>query len=154
MNLSCNCETSIKRLRSDRCGEYYDPNYFQSTGIIHEVIAPYTPQQNSVAERKTRTLTEMVNAMLSKSGLSEVFWGEAMLTSCYILNRVPNKRNSITPYDLWNKRKPNLSYFRVWRCRTILRVSEPKKRKLEERGIECIFIGYAKHSKAHRFMVI
>ena len=116
--------------------------------------APYTTQQNGVAERKNRTLTEMVNAMLSKSGFSEGFWGEAMLTSCYILNRVPNKRNSITPYELWNKRKPNLSHFRVWGCRAIVRVPEPKKRKLGERGIECIFIGYAEHSKAYRFLVI
>ena len=107
------CEIFIKRLRSDRGGEYYDPSYFQSTGIIHEVTAPYTPQQNGVAERKNRTLTEMINAMLSKSGLSEGFWGEAMLTACYILNRVPNKRNSTTPYELWNKKRPNLSYFRV-----------------------------------------
>ena len=54
------CETFIKRLRSDRGGEYYDPNFYQSTSIIHEVTAPYTPQQNGVAERKNRTLTEMV----------------------------------------------------------------------------------------------
>jgi len=94
------CETFIKRLRSDRGGEYYDPKYVQSTGIIHEVTAPYTPQQNGVAEGKNRTLIEMVNAMFSKSGLSEGFWGEAMFTACYILNRVPNKRNSITPYEL------------------------------------------------------
>jgi len=70
------------------------------------------------------------------------------------LNRVPNKRNSITPYELWNKRKPNLSHFKVLRYRAIVRVPEPKKRKLEERKIECIFIGYAEHSKAYRFRVI
>ncbi|GJR99591.1 zinc finger, CCHC-type containing protein [Tanacetum coccineum] len=49
--------------------------------IIHETTAPYTPQQNGVAERKNRALKEMVNSMLSYSGLSEVFWGEAMLTT-------------------------------------------------------------------------
>ena len=58
--------------------------------MIHEVTAPYTPQQNGMAERKNRTLTEMINAILSKSGLSEGFWGEAMLTACYIRNRGPN----------------------------------------------------------------
>jgi len=68
----------------DRGGEYYDPKFFQSTSIIHEVTAPYTPHQNVVVERKNRTLTEMVNAILSKSSLSEGFWGEAMLTVCYI----------------------------------------------------------------------
>jgi hypothetical protein len=96
----------------------------------------------------------MVNAMLSNSNLSEGFWGEAMLTACYILNRVPNKRSNTTPYEFWNKRKPNLSHLKIWGCRAFVRVPEPKKRKLGERGIECIFIGYAENSKAYRFMVI
>ncbi|KAD3337350.1 hypothetical protein E3N88_32870 [Mikania micrantha] len=61
----------IKHLRTDRGGEYYNPVYFQSTGIIHQTTAPYTPQQNGVAERKNKTLKEMVNSMLSYSGLSE-----------------------------------------------------------------------------------
>ncbi|GJR15756.1 zinc finger, CCHC-type containing protein [Tanacetum coccineum] len=61
----------IKILCTDRGGEYYDPVFFQSIGIIHETTAPYTPQQNGVAERKNRALKEMVNSMLSYSGLSE-----------------------------------------------------------------------------------
>nr|GEW49652.1 hypothetical protein [Tanacetum cinerariifolium] len=63
--------------------------------------SPYTPQQNVMVERKNRALKEMVNSMLSYSGLSEGFWGEAMLTACYLLNRVPNKGNKTTPYELW-----------------------------------------------------
>nr|GEV61239.1 zinc finger, CCHC-type [Tanacetum cinerariifolium] len=64
-------------------------------------LAPYTPQQNGVAERKNRALKEMVNFMLSYSGYSERLWGEAVLTTCYLLNRVPNKRNKTTPNELW-----------------------------------------------------
>ncbi|GKB42680.1 zinc finger, CCHC-type containing protein [Tanacetum coccineum] len=45
--------------------------------IIHETMA-YTPQQNGVAEKKNKALKEMVNAMLSSSGLSDRFGGEAM----------------------------------------------------------------------------
>ncbi|GKE16200.1 zinc finger, CCHC-type containing protein, partial [Tanacetum coccineum] len=66
-------------------GEYYDLVFFQSVGIIHETIAPYIPQQNGVAEKKNMALKEMVNFMVSYSGLSEGFWGEAMLTACYLL---------------------------------------------------------------------
>ncbi|GJV90333.1 zinc finger, CCHC-type containing protein [Tanacetum coccineum] len=96
----------------------------------------------------------MVNSMLSYSGLSQGFWGEAMLTACYLLNRVPNKRNMITPYELWTKKKPNLNYLRVWGCRAVVRLPDPKLKTLGERGIECIFVGYAEHSKAFRFYVI
>ncbi|GJX11992.1 zinc finger, CCHC-type containing protein [Tanacetum coccineum] len=116
----------VKTLRTDRGGEYYDPVFFQSVGIIHETTAPYTPQQNGVAERKNRALKEMVNSMLSYSGLSEGFWGEAMLTACYLLNRVPNKRNKTTPYELWYKKRPNLAFLRVWGCRAVVRLPDPK----------------------------
>ncbi|GKC45228.1 zinc finger, CCHC-type containing protein, partial [Tanacetum coccineum] len=60
---------------------------YYNNGIIHETTAPYTPQQNGVAERKNKALKKMVNSMLSYLGLSEGFWGEAVLTACYLLNR-------------------------------------------------------------------
>nr|GEV83240.1 zinc finger, CCHC-type [Tanacetum cinerariifolium] len=69
-------------------------------------------------------------------------------------SRVPNKRNRITPYELWTKKKPNMNYLRVWGCRAVVRLPDPKLKTLGERGIECIFVGYAKHSKAFRFYVI
>ena len=50
---------NIKILKSDRGGEY-ESNYFSALcakfGIIHQTTAPYTPQQNGIAERKNRTL--------------------------------------------------------------------------------------------------
>ncbi|GJS76439.1 hypothetical protein Tco_0726320 [Tanacetum coccineum] len=77
-----------------------------------------------------------------------------MLTACYLLNKVPNKRNKITPYELWTKRKLNLNYLRVWDCRAVVRLSDSKMKTLGERGIECIFVRYVEHSKAFKFYVI
>ncbi|GJY52573.1 zinc finger, CCHC-type containing protein [Tanacetum coccineum] len=119
--------------------------------ISHETTAPYTPHQNGVAERKNRALKEMVNSVLSYSGLSEGFWGEAMLTACYLLNRVPNKRNKTTPYEIWYKKRPNLSFLRAWGCRAVVRLPDPKRKTLCEKGIDCI---YTEHSKAYKFYVI
>ncbi|GJV57412.1 zinc finger, CCHC-type containing protein [Tanacetum coccineum] len=48
----------------------------------------------------------------------------------------------------------NLNYLRVWGCRAVVRLPDPKLKTLGERGIECIFVGYAEHSKAFRFFVI
>jgi hypothetical protein len=71
-------DRKIKRLRSDRGGEFFS-NEFDSFcaehGIIHERTPPYSPQSNGVAERKNRTLTDLVNAMLDTSGLSKAWWG-------------------------------------------------------------------------------
>ncbi|GJV09955.1 zinc finger, CCHC-type containing protein [Tanacetum coccineum] len=77
-----------------------------------------------------------------------------MLTSCYLLNRVPNKRNKTTPYELWYKKRLNLLILRVWGCRVGVRLPDPKKKTLGGKGIDCIFVGYAEHSKAYRFYVI
>nr|GFD50100.1 zinc finger, CCHC-type [Tanacetum cinerariifolium] len=41
-----------------------------------------------------------------------------------------------------------------WGCRAVVRLLDPKLKTLGKRGIECIFVGYAEHSKAFRFYVI
>ena len=67
-------DRKIKRLRSDRGGEYgttFLKELCEKNGIIHELSSPYTPQQNGIAERKNRTLKEMINAMLISYGLSD-----------------------------------------------------------------------------------
>ena len=67
-------ERKIKRVRSDHGGEYFS-NLFtlfcEEHGIIHERTSPYSPQSNEVAERKNRTLTGLINAMLDTAGLSK-----------------------------------------------------------------------------------
>ena len=70
---------------------------------------PKTPQQNGVAERRNRTLLEMVRSMMAQANLPIQFWGDALLTATYILNCVPSKSVSSTPYELWSQRKPNLN---------------------------------------------
>ncbi|GJV25723.1 retrotransposon protein, putative, ty1-copia subclass [Tanacetum coccineum] len=81
----------IKVIRSDRGGEYVSPfaELCVKHEIRHEFTAPYSPQQNDIAERKNRTLKEMVNAMLINFGLIQDMWGEAILTATYLLNKIP-----------------------------------------------------------------
>jgi transposase InsO family protein len=82
-------EKKIKQLRSDRGGEYFSNDFdlfCAEHGIIHERTPPYSPQSNGVAERKNRTLSDLVNAMLDTAGLSNAWWGEAVLTACHVLN--------------------------------------------------------------------
>jgi len=107
-------EKKIKRIRSDRGGEYFS-NEFDSFcaehGIIHERTPPYSPQSNGVAERKNRTLSDLVNAMLDTSGLSKACWGEALMTACHVLNRVPTKNKTITPFEEWERKILKLSNY-------------------------------------------
>jgi transposase InsO family protein len=110
-------ERKIKRLRSDRGGEFF-PKVFDDFctehDIFHERTPPYSPESNGIAERKNRTLTNLVNAMLDTCGLSKAWWGEAVLTSCHVLNRIPMGKEEKTPYEKWVGRKPSLLYLRTW----------------------------------------
>lgn len=59
---------TIKTLRSDHGGEYLN-NDFEEFLVEHRIrsqlIAPGTPQQNGVAERRNRTLLDMMRSMFS-----------------------------------------------------------------------------------------
>jgi hypothetical protein len=68
---------------------------------------------NGVAERRNRTLMEMVRSMISHTSLPLNLWGETLKTATYILNRIPTKAANKAPYELWIGRKPNLQHFRI-----------------------------------------
>ena len=147
----------MKKLRSDRGGEYIlnDLSTFcEEHGIIHEVTAPYSPQSNGTVERKNRTLMDMVNSLLISSGLLENLWGEAMLSTWFILNRITVKENEKTPYGIWKKRVPNLGIMKVWGCLAKVAILKPKRRKIGSKTIDTIFIGYGQNTSANRFLVI
>ena len=55
---------------------------------------PSSLDQNSVAERRNRTLVDKVQSMLSNSDLPKFLWTNSLKIAVYILNRVPtNDRN-------------------------------------------------------------
>ncbi|CAJ2637004.1 unnamed protein product [Trifolium pratense] len=146
--------TKIKRLRSDRGTEYNSSlfnDFYKQHGIIHETTAPYSPEMNGKAERKNRTLTELVVAIMLNSGAAKHWWGEIILTVCFVLNRIPKSKRSESAYEILKKRQPNLSYLRTWGCLAYVRKPDPKRVKLASRAYECVFIGYAANSKAYRF---
>ena len=53
-------------------------------------MPPGTPQHNGVSERHNRTLLDMVQSMMSLTDLPLSFWGYALETSTFTLNRAPS----------------------------------------------------------------
>ena len=153
----------IKIVRSDRGGEYYGRHtpygqtpgpfakFLQENGIVAQYSTPGEPQQNGVAERRNRTLMDMVRSMLSYSALPVELWMEALKTAIHILNRVPSKSVSKTPYELWTGRKPSLNYLHVWGCPAEAKLFNPNIGKLDAKTVSCHFIGYPDKSKGFRF---
>ena len=74
---------------------------------------PYKPQQNCKTEIRNRTLIEMSISMMAHSQFSLTFWGEALSTINYLLNRINTKSKDLTPYEFWTGHKLDLSNLRV-----------------------------------------
>uniref|UniRef100_A0A2N9GZ66 Integrase catalytic domain-containing protein n=1 Tax=Fagus sylvatica TaxID=28930 RepID=A0A2N9GZ66_FAGSY len=110
MNLVENqMERTIKTLRTDRGREYLFEQFrelFENKGICRQLTIPGTSQQNGVAERKNRTLLDMV--------------------------RVPSKSVPSTPYELWSSKKLDLSNLRPWGCVVYVHNATHKHGKLGE----------------------
>ena len=156
------CSKQIKIVRTDRGGEYYGryiedgqahgpfAKFLQDNGIVAQYTMPGSPDQNGVAERRNRTLMDMVRSMLSSSKLPKSLWVEALKTAVYILNRVSTKAVLKTPFELFKGWKPSLRHIRVWGCPSEVRIYNPQEKKLDPRTISGYFIGYAEKSKGYR----
>ena len=89
--------------------------------------------------------------MLSESQLPKRFWAEAINTACYVQNRcMLNRRHNVTPYEIWNGRKPNVSYFHVFGSKCYILKHKEQLKTFEEKADESIFLGYEPNIKAFR----
>ncbi len=144
-------KVKLGTLRTDNGGEYSKLDEFLTErGVRRETTIPHTPQQNGRAERVNRTLSERIACMLMDSGLSAPWWGEALLYSTYVINRLPSKPISMqSPYEVMFGIIPDLSDLHVFGspCQA-LRLPRPKK--LQEKTVSCIFLGYADLKKGYR----
>src|SRR5215216_3397427 len=91
----------------------------------------------------------MVRSMMSLTDLPLSFWGYALETAAFTLNRVPSKSVETTPYELWFSKKPKLSFLKVWGCDAYVKKLQPDK--LEPKSEKCVFIGYPTETIGYTF---
>nr|GEV35884.1 hypothetical protein [Tanacetum cinerariifolium] len=120
-----NLQLQVQRVRIDNGTEFKNKTlakFFDEAGITQQFSASRTPQQNGVVER-----------------------------ACFTQNRlIIYKRFDKTPYELMNKRKPNIKFFRVFGCRCYLLNDYEDVGKLKAKGDIGVFVGYSKESVAFR----
>ena len=147
-------ELKMGALRTDRGGEFTShefAKYCAGEGIHRQHTAPYSPQQNGVVERRNDTVVATARSMLKAKGLPDCFWGEAVATAVYLLNRCPTKNvEGMTPFEVWHGKKPAVHHLRVFGCIAYVLNTTPHLKKLEDRDRRMIFIGYESGSKAYR----
>ena len=55
-------------------------------GIVHHGSCTDTPQQNGVVKRKNQHLLEVAKSLMFTSLMPKKFWGEAILTTTFLIN--------------------------------------------------------------------
>lgn len=116
------------------------------------MTAAYT-QQNGFAERKNRTIMNMVRSMLSAKRIPKTFWPEAVNWAVHVLNRCPTLAvKNKTPEEAWSGLKPSVDHFRVFGCISHVHVPDNKRVKLNAKSSNCILLGVSEESKAYRLL--
>lgn len=86
--------------------------------------------------------------MLASANLPKTFWGEAVNTAAYLINRSPSSALDFkTPQEVWTGKPPCLNHLKVFGCAAYAHMRQDK---LEPRAKKCLFLGYPKGIKAFR----
>ena len=146
-------EKTVKKIRCDNAGENQSLQkqcQAEGLGITFEFTARETPQQNGKVERAFATLYGRMRAMMIGAGFEEErrheLWTEAASTATKLDNILSNDGKT-TPYNLFYGKNPEYEkYLRTFGEIGIVAVKPGHtiKNKLGNRGITCMFLGYAK----------
>jgi len=135
-----------KCLRADNGKEYVNAELIEwcyNKGIQLELTAPYSPQQNGVAERYNRTLADLTRAMLLSRHLPKSLWAAAVAHAAYLRNKAYTRAlPESTPDGRWTETKPTVIHLYefgapVWVLQEGTHIS-----KLEARSEKQIFVGF------------
>lgn len=128
-------EKKIKEYQSDNGKEFVNKKFsihLMEHGIRRRLSVVYTPQQNGLAERYNRTLSNCIRCLLIHSGLPNSFWGEASMTACYLRNRCPTSAlNFSAPLEVWRGRplmQEDLAPLRTFGCEAWAWIPKPQQK--------------------------
>lgn len=147
----------IKALRTDDGGKYMSKVFeifLVKHGIKHETTVPYTPEQNGVAERMNRTLTEKAKCFLFDADLPKTYWAEAINMAAYVVNRMPcsklTKMNKDTPEEFFSNKKSDLTESKLFGLKVMVLRPKQTRSQFDENSTKMIFVGYDDCVKGYR----
>ena len=146
---------TIKRIRSDRGGEYVGSEFqklLTKEGISQQLTVGYAPPQNGKAERWNRTLVDGICTVLIDSGLPLSFWEDAMEYIVITHNRCPTASKKKVPFHLFYKRKPNITFLRRFGTKAYAHIGKSHKKKLDPINTPVIVLGYQEGVKGYKIL--
>lgn len=97
------------------------------------------------------TIVEMARSMLHYMNVDRQWWGEAVVTATYIVNRIPNTaRPDMSPLEVLTGTRPSLEHLKVFGSPGFIKIDDSKRSKWDSKAHRCIFLGYSDTTKGFR----
>lgn len=127
--------------------------YFDEQGILHQTSVVGTPPQNGRVEHKHLHMLKVAHALQFQAYLPIKFWGECVLITRYLINRMPSTLlGDKTPYDLLLGNAP--SYSHNFGCLAYVHDKKLPKDKFRDRSRPCVFLGIHMTRKGGAFIIL
>jgi len=98
----------------------------------------------------------VTRVLLFQMNVPKSYWGEAVLTAAYLINRVPSRvLDGQSPIEFISSFFPSVPFLsslhsRVFGCVVFVHIHSQFHGKLDPRAVKCIFVGYASNKKGYR----
>lgn len=119
-------------------------------GIVHQILAPYTPEQTGMVERQHRTIRELGMTMLFHCGAPLFLWVEAFTTAVYLMIRLPSSTLNFVPYFALHGMHSIYSSLRAFGSKSFPYTWDTRRHKFDLKTLLCIFVGYSEKHKAYK----
>lgn len=112
-----------------------------------EPTVGYHPEGDGFAERSMRTIMEKANTMRFGMKMGPAFWQLAGKHSVYVHNRQQVKDMELSPWEQWSGKRPSATQWKVFGCPAWVYIPKEKRKKLDPRAWEGIFVGLKEESE-------
>ena len=139
--------SNIKTVIFDGGGEFNSTeflDFLKSKGITVQVTAPYTPQQNAVAERGNRSTSEKARCLLKQAKLPSEYWADAVSTAVLLENITPMRKLCWdAPHNKWFGSPFNINRLKPFGCLAYVNIPKQlRDGKFGDTAKRGILVGY------------
>ena len=119
------------------------PNFIHLKALSTKLVASTHHNKMVWLSANIDILLNVARALLSQATLPKHFWGDAILTAAYLINRTPTPiLKGKTPFEHLFYKEPSYSHLKVFGCQCFVSTHPTRPSKFDPRSTKCIFLSY------------